>query len=76
MIWIIHIILHILPVFTLLQGLIFYITPGVIPPVEQLKKIIESAGGAVLKRRPSAKSTNRMRDDKVRLLYDMTSELN
>ena len=49
-----------------LQGLVFYITPGVTPPVEELKKVIESAGGAVLKRRPSAKTTTKMRDDKVR----------
>ena len=49
----------------LMQGLVFYITPGVIPPAEELKKVIESAGGAVLKRRPSAKTTTKMRDDKV-----------
>ncbi|KAL8572757.1 hypothetical protein ACOMHN_030339 [Nucella lapillus] len=55
------------------QGLVFYITPGVIPPVEELKKVIESAGGAVLKRRPSAKTTSKMRDDKGRSTFIVIS---
>lgn len=46
------------------RGLVFYITPGVIPPVEELKRVIESAGGAVLKRRPSSKTTLKMKDEK------------
>ncbi|GFS07832.1 PAX-interacting protein 1 [Elysia marginata] len=40
---------------SLFQGLTFYITPSVVPPVCELVSIIESAGGAIVKKRPSAK---------------------
>ena len=39
----------------LFQGLTFYITPSTVPPVCELTSIIESAGGTVVKKRPSAK---------------------
>ncbi|RUS89229.1 hypothetical protein EGW08_003039 [Elysia chlorotica] len=39
----------------LFQGLTFYITPSVVPPVCELVSIIESAGGSIVKKRPPVK---------------------
>ncbi|GFN96195.1 pax-interacting protein 1 [Plakobranchus ocellatus] len=39
----------------LFQGLTFYISPSVVPPVCELVSIIESAGGTIVKKRPPVK---------------------
>ncbi|XP_041365559.1 PAX-interacting protein 1-like [Gigantopelta aegis] len=48
----------------LFKGLTFHITPGVIPPVVDIRNIVESAGGQVVQRRPSAKTIAAQVDDK------------
>ncbi|KAH9518689.1 PAX-interacting protein 1 [Bulinus truncatus] len=48
----------------LFQGLTFYITPSVAPPACELISIIESAGGIVVKRRPSVKQITASLDEK------------
>ncbi|XP_046580805.1 PAX-interacting protein 1-like [Haliotis rubra] len=50
----------------LFQGLTFHITPGVAPPVCDVRNIVESAGGTTVKRRPSAKTIAAQMDDKGR----------
>lgn len=51
--------------YVLFQGMTFYITPGVSPPVFDLTNVVESAGGKVVKRRIAAKSIASHKDDKV-----------
>ncbi|KAL4225104.1 PAX-interacting protein 1 [Mactra antiquata] len=49
----------------LFKGMTFYITPSVQPPIHELRKVIESAGGAVTKKcRLSAKNIETCLDDK------------
>ncbi|KAK6973828.1 PAX-interacting protein 1 [Biomphalaria glabrata] len=48
----------------LFQGLTFYITPSVAPPICELTSIIESAGGIVVKRRPTIKQISASVDEK------------
>ncbi|OWF43255.1 PAX-interacting protein 1-like isoform X1 [Mizuhopecten yessoensis] len=51
---------HVRPLF---QGLTFYITPSVNPPVGDLVNIVESAGGKVVKRRPGLRTFLSMKDE-------------
>ncbi|KAK6184096.1 hypothetical protein SNE40_006628 [Patella caerulea] len=48
----------------LYQGIAFYLTPSVVPSVKDFTKIIVSAGGTVVNRRPSAKTIINMVSDK------------
>lgn len=47
------------------QGMSFYITPSVQPPVCDLKKVVESAGGTVAAIRQPAKTIEGMVDEQV-----------
>ncbi|KAL5006232.1 hypothetical protein ScPMuIL_015038 [Solemya velum] len=47
----------------LFQGLTFYISPSVVPPPSDLKAIVESAGGTVIKKRPAAKTILNKRNE-------------
>lgn len=53
----------------LFEGMTFYITPGVSPPVFDLTNVVESAGGKVVKRRLAAKSIASHKDDKGNPTY-------
>ena len=53
--------------FVYLQGLTFFITPSVQPPVCDLKKIIESAGGIIAKQRLAPRAILSLVDDQVML---------
>ncbi|CAL1541165.1 unnamed protein product [Lymnaea stagnalis] len=48
----------------LFQGLTFYISPSVVPPICELMSIIDSAGGVLVKRRPSVKQIVASLDEK------------
>ncbi|XP_059170628.1 PAX-interacting protein 1-like [Physella acuta] len=48
----------------LFQGLTFYITPSVVPPICEMMTIIESAGGVLVKIRPSVKQIAASMDEK------------
>lgn len=53
----------------LFEGMTFYITPSVSPPVFDLTNVVESAGGKVVKRRLAAKSIASHKDDKGNPTY-------
>ena len=47
------------------QGMTFYVTPSVQPPISDLRKVIESAGGTILKRGLPIKAIENLKDDQV-----------
>lgn len=54
----------------LFAGMTFFVTPSVKPPVAELKKIIESAGGTLAKKkRLAAKTISSLQDDQGRPTY-------